>query len=72
MPPAITPERIAQLITEAPGWARVGLTAPKERLRDAAAGALGLWVWERLERPPSAEEDAEQLTLPLTFRLQQN
>lgn len=66
MQPTITPQRVAQLLTEAPGWARVGLTAPTARLRDAAADELGKWVCERLE---GCEEDAGQLALPLATQI---
>jgi hypothetical protein len=65
MPETITPHRIAQLITEAPGWARVGLTAPTESMRDAAAETLGRWVWEGLEPSEGAEATKNQMALPL-------
>jgi hypothetical protein len=33
---SITPERIADIIETAPGWALVALTVPQERLREDA------------------------------------
>ena len=65
MPETITPHLIAQLITEAPGWARVGLTAPTESMRDAAAETLGRWVWDGLDATDGAETATNQMALPL-------
>lgn len=37
-------QELAEALLAAPGWARVGLTAPRERLRNAAALELALQV----------------------------
>lgn len=60
-----SPARIAQLLTEAPGWARVGLTAPTERVRHAAAETLGRWVSDRLDKPERPGPADGQRELPL-------
>jgi len=36
----IDTDAIVQAILSAPGWARIGITAPKERLREEAAQEL--------------------------------
>lgn len=58
------PSSLAQTILLAPAWARVGLTAPSERLREAAAAELADTIMGALEasRPPY---DARQIALPL-------
>lgn len=55
---------IVQAITAAPGWARVGLTAPNERIRTAAAAELAQVVVRALDGPASIP-DARQMLLPL-------
>lgn len=59
----ITPERIADLIEEAPAWALLGLTMPKESLRDAARLELANHVYTALYRSDPAVR--MQLPLPL-------
>jgi hypothetical protein len=58
----INPETIATAIHDAPGWAKVGLTAPKETLREDAARELATHLYRSLF-PPIVPEG--QLTLPL-------
>lgn len=57
-------EMIAAALLSAPGWARVGLTAPDSRLRVEAATTLAAHLCESLS-PPLAMEDRNQLPLPL-------
>lgn len=59
----ITPERIKQLIEEAPAWAKVALTVPNERLREDAHTELAQHVYSSLFQ--SVGPDASQLALPL-------
>lgn len=59
----ITPERIADLIDEAPGWALVALSVPQERLRADARLEVAQHVYAALF-PPMPSERA-QLALPL-------
>lgn len=49
----IETDTIVQAILSAPGWARVGITAPKERLREEAAQELAraILVEAGQERP---------------------
>lgn len=58
----ITPERIAALIKDAPGWALVGLTAPREGLRADARLEVAQHVYSALYQPVDAE--AAQMALP--------
>ncbi len=47
---------MANAILEAPGWARVGITAPSPTLREDAARELAGAIAERLRAaPPRAE-----------------
>jgi len=55
--------RIADILLSAPGWARVGLTMPDERIRVSAAEMLAVTILERLAEQPV--EDARQLHLPM-------
>lgn len=59
-----SPAHLAQTILTAPAWARVGITAPNERLREQAAEELALAIVARLERPERVY-DARQMALPL-------
>ncbi|UVO49656.1 hypothetical protein M0208_03700 [Sphingomonas sp. SUN019] len=59
-----SPFMLAQMVLSAPGWARVGITAPDERLREEAALELGTLIADRLERPFVIVPDG-QLPLPL-------
>jgi hypothetical protein len=53
---------IANALLTAPGWARVGITAPKEYLREEAARELARVV---LEGASEALDSADQLRLSL-------
>lgn len=55
---------LAQSLLNAPGWARVALTAPNERLREQAAVELAQTIIVAMERPPTIH-DTRQMTLPL-------
>lgn len=46
----IDPTRVAETLLSAPGWARVGLTAPVGHLRIAAAHELARAILEDVER----------------------
>ena len=56
-------DELSAILLAAPGWARVGLTMPDERMRERAADALAATIIERLDglSPP----DVNQLNLPL-------
>jgi hypothetical protein len=60
----IDPDRVARALLNAPGWARVGLTAPTEIIREAAAQELALTI-ARIEAAGSAAPDPNQLVLAL-------
>lgn len=60
---AITPERIAALIEDAPAWALIGLTAPREGLREDARREVAQHVYSALYQPIDGER--AQLALPL-------
>jgi hypothetical protein len=55
---------LQQTLLNAPGWARVGLTAPSERTRQAAAAELASEITRALEGAPGLP-DARQIALPL-------
>jgi hypothetical protein len=55
--------QLKSAILEAPGWARVGITAPSEQLRDRAAQELALSIVDHLAGGPTY--DFNQLALPL-------
>lgn len=54
---------IADALLTSAGWARVGLTASNEHLREQAAKELALTICERVNPVPRA--DRNQLALPL-------
>lgn len=54
---------LANMFVAAPGWARVGLTMPDERIRERAANTLAATIIEKLEG--SSLPDVNQLNLPL-------
>ena len=58
-----TPHDLANALLASPAWARVGLTAPREQLRLAAAKELALQIQEVLDG--HAESDPRQIALPL-------
>lgn len=59
----LDPTQLADAILHAPGWARVGITAPSERLREHAAEQLALSITSYLQ--PGPVQDRNQLPLPL-------
>lgn len=59
-----TPVALASMILAAPGWARVGIAAPSERTREAAALELGAIIVERIVRQVDVVPDG-QMALPL-------
>lgn len=59
----IDPDRVARALLDAPGWARVGLTAPTETIREAAAQELALTI-ARIDGEVAAA-DPNQLVLAL-------
>lgn len=61
----LTIDRVAELISFAPGWARVALTAPNEQLRTAAAETLAAIIVDQHDDPPLPCRDDAQLALPL-------
>lgn len=56
---------IAATILHAPGWARVGITAPTETLRDAAAHELARTIIERIGGDQREASSPDQLPLAL-------
>lgn len=56
-------DTLAAALAEAPAWALIGLTAPRDTLRDDAAHEVAHHVIATLSRPPRAP--AGQLPLPL-------
>ena len=59
----IDPTQITDALLNSAGWARVGLTAPTEHIRNQAAKELALTICERLN--PPQQIDPNQLRLPL-------
>ena len=57
-------DSLADIILNAPAWARLGLTMPDERLRERAADALAATIIERVFGEPLTP-DPNQLPLPL-------
>lgn len=62
MASVITPERIAAIIEDAPAWALIGLTAPREGVRADARLEVAQFVYGTLYQPVDAE--AAQMVLP--------
>ncbi|WP_459664551.1 DUF6771 family protein [Novosphingobium sp. 11B] len=58
-----TSELIADLIMSAPGWVRVGITAPSRRVRLESVSSLADHVAQGISRQRDADRD--QLSLPL-------
>jgi hypothetical protein len=54
---------LAKVILTAPAWARVGITAPTEVIRDAAAQELALQIG-KLVGAATDEPDPRQIALP--------
>ena len=61
---AADPSSLAQTIVLAPAWARVGLTAPVQRIREQAAARLAQAIVGALEGS-ATPYDARQMALPL-------
>ncbi|MCW0198852.1 DUF6771 family protein [Sphingopyxis sp.] len=61
----INPSRIVETILTAPGWARVGITAPKPHLRTDAAHELARIIIDAIETGGVGASAAEQPALPL-------
>lgn len=59
----INPDSIADTIMQAPAWALIGLTAPRDTLREDAAREVARHLYSTLYRP--ANTDTGQLPLPL-------
>jgi len=59
----IDPAQITDALLTSAGWARVGLTAPSEHLRQQAAKELALTICDLINPAPAA--DLNQLRLPL-------
>jgi hypothetical protein len=60
----LDPDAIAQSLLTAPGWARVGLSAPTEYLREAAAKDLAIAILDLAAREEGLAP-ANQLRLAL-------
>ena len=60
----IDPQAVAQAILTAPAWARVGITAPSEYLREDAALELAQSILAEVDCEPAART-ADQLQLGL-------
>lgn len=57
------PQHIAHALLAAPGWARVGITAPKEHLREEAARELARVVLQGTEEVPDVSPDQLHFSL---------
>lgn len=54
---------VADALLTAPGWARVGLTAPNAWMREDAARELARVILSQMEKAPFPRTDQEQLPL---------
>lgn len=59
----LDPATLASAILTAPGWVRVGITAPVQRIREQAAHELARSLCEAVR--PMEQVDRNQLRLPL-------
>lgn len=59
-----SPLTLASMVLSAPGWVRVGITAPSERLRQEAALEMALRIVEGMEKPVTIVPEG-QMALPL-------
>lgn len=57
------PDRVADALLAAPGWARIGITAPKESVRQAAAQELALTITRLFADDSTPDRKQSQLTL---------
>jgi hypothetical protein len=53
-------ENIADTILAAPGWARIGITAPTSHIRSEAAQELARVIADKLAQPPSPDRGSDQ------------
>lgn len=60
----VDPQLLRETIRNAPAWARIGLTAPREQTRQAAAVELAAVIATALEGA-AEEQDSRQMALPL-------
>ena len=60
----IDQHRISEAILSAPGWARVGITMPDERMRLRAVDGIAAAIVEQLQ-DPGESDGTDQLTLPI-------
>ena len=58
-----SPFTLAAMVLSAPGWVRVGIAAPSERMREAAALELGALIAERIERPVTIAPEGQMALL---------
>lgn len=61
--PEMNPDRVADALLAAPGWARIGITAPKESMRQAAAHELALTITRLFAGDTTPDPDQLQPTL---------
>ena len=61
----INPSRIAETILTAPGWVRVGITAPASHVRDDAAHELARVIVAAIEAGGASASAADQPALLL-------
>lgn len=54
---------LSEALLAAPGWARVGLTAPTAWMRESAARELARVIMIELEQPSPAQDTQEHLPL---------
>ncbi|WP_422059782.1 DUF6771 family protein [Sphingopyxis sp.] len=57
----LDPARIADTILSAPGWARLGITAPAAHLREDAAHELARVILAELDVSPREGPEGDQL-----------
>lgn len=60
-----TLDHLAELIATAPGWTRVGISAPDPRTRERATDALAAFLVDQLDAERSLGSDPRQVPLPL-------
>ena len=57
----IDPRLIADALLSAPGWARLGLTEPRDHLRQDAAAELARTIVDRIGAMPAPDAAAQQV-----------
>jgi len=63
-PTSLSPRALSTALLEAPGWARIGLTMPDEKLRERAAQELVETIFDHLANPRPVYDES-QLPLPI-------